>query len=204
MNPARPEADTEYSRAGGTPGGDSGSSRAPSSALRSRVATAVAGVGALGAALLVVAEFTPLLTVRSSASNRVIDTVSTGSHHSYALLPIAVLAGLMIWLAWRAENWLALAATGALGVIALLIALLGDLPDAQAGGLIGSPARGFAFASATPAPGLYLETLGAIVLLISAGIGLLLGGSRQPGRGDGRGGRNTPSRASSSPERSLP
>ncbi len=130
-----------------------------------------------------VAEFTPLLTVHSSATNRVIETVTSGSNHSYALIPIAVLAGLLSWVAWRTQSRLAMAATGALGVVTLLIALLGDLPNAQASGLIGSPASGFALASSSPSTGLYLETLGAIVLLASAGAGLLaLGGP--PGAAD--------------------
>jgi hypothetical protein len=63
---------------------------------------------------------------------------------------------------------------GVLGVVALLIALLGDLPDAQASGLVGSAATRFTTASSTPSAGLYLETLGAVVLVISAGAGLLL------------------------------
>lgn len=208
MKPTRPEAETEYSRGGRAPEGDLGPSPGSAGATArpgpARLTAALGGGGALGAVLLVMAEFMPLLRIHSSASQSVVDTVSTGSHHSYALIPIALLAALLTWAVWRSQSRLALLATGLVGVVALLIALLGDLPDAQATGLIGSETTHFALASSTPAVGLYIETLGAIVLLISAGIGLLLGGSRQSGRGDGRGGRNTPSRASSSPERSLP
>ncbi len=178
MSPTRPEPETEYSRAGGTSDRDSASARGLWKRPPSRLATAVAAGGGLGAALLVVAEFTPLLIVHSSANNRVIETVTSGSNHSYALIPIAVLAGLMSWVAWRTQSRLAMAARGALGGVTLLIALLGDLPNAQASGLIGSPASGFALASSSPSTGLYFETLGAIVLLASAGAGLLaLGGS---------------------------
>lgn len=70
----------------------------------------------------------------------------------------------------RAWRW----STGVLGVVALLIALLRDLPDAHATGLVGSAATGLRSASSSPGVGLYLETLGAVVLLITAVCGLLL------------------------------
>ena len=72
-----------------------------------------------------------------------------------------------------------------LGLVSLLIALLGDLPDAQATGLVGSLATGLKIASASPSTGLYLETLGAVLLLITAAAGLLLQTPRKlraPGR----------------------
>jgi hypothetical protein len=128
----------------------------------------------IGAALLLVAEFTPLLKVRSSASSHVIQTVSTGSHHTYALVPVALLAAALAYGIWQTRSRLALLATGVLGLLALLIALLGDLPDAQASGLIGNATTKFATATSSPSIGLYLETLGAVILLVTAAAGLLL------------------------------
>ena len=58
--------------------------------------------------------------------------------------------------------------------MALLIALLGDLPDAHATGLAGSAARGYVNASSTPSAGLYLETLGAVILIATCGLGFML------------------------------
>ncbi len=61
---------------------------------------------------------------------------------------------------------------------------MGDLPDAtQTGNL----ERTFEDAKASPLTGLYLETLGAILLLLGAGLGLLIapeggGGFRAPGQ----------------------
>jgi hypothetical protein len=132
----------------------------------------IAGVG--GAVLLLVAEFTPLLHVRTGASARVIDTINTGAHHSYALVPVAVLALVFGLGIWQTRNRLALLATGLLGVLALLIALLGDLPDAQASGLIGSATTQYTVASSSPAIGLYLETAGAVLLIVAAVAGMLL------------------------------
>ncbi len=143
----------------------------------------------LGAVLLLVAEVTPLLKVHSSASRAVIQTVGTGPHQSYALVPVALLAAFLAATVWRTGSRMALLATGVLGVLALLIAVLGDLPDAQASGLVGSAATRFAIASSSPSLGLYLETLGAIVLLITAGAGLLL--VAVPDRGGGPQGAGT-------------
>ncbi|HXO09130.1 MAG TPA: hypothetical protein VN880_13910 [Solirubrobacteraceae bacterium] len=130
--------------------------------------------GLVGSALLLVAEFTPLFTIHTSSSHAAIKTVTTGSHHSYALVPIAVLTIVLTLEVWRSGSRLALLATGLLGIVALLIALLGDLPDAHATGLVGSLATGLKIASASPSAGLYLETLGGVVLLITAAAGLLL------------------------------
>ena len=64
-----------------------------------------------------------------------------------------------------------------LGVVTLLIALLGDLPDAHATGIVGSGASQYAEGTSTPSAGLYMETLGGVLLLISGGIGLMLLGA---------------------------
>jgi hypothetical protein len=178
MNATRPEARTEYSRGNEASGRDSGAPgrRGPRglTAPSARLALALLLAGLAGAALLLAAEFTPLLTIHTSASRAVYRTVNTGSNHSYALIPIGLLAMFLSYSAWQSQSRLALTAMGVLGVVALLIALIGDLPDAQASGLVGSAATRFTTASSTPSVGLYLETLGAVVLVISAGAGLLL------------------------------
>ena len=176
MSATPPEARSEYSRG---LGGSTPSARDFSGTLRA----VVLGGAVLGALLLLVAEFTTLFTVKTAGTGTLIKSVGTGSHDSYALIPIAVLA---VGLAWGAvvtgSRW-ALAAVGALGAVALLIALIGDLPDAQASGTVGSALSGFHTAADNPSAGLYLETFGAIVLVIAAGCGLLLvGGERAASR----------------------
>jgi hypothetical protein len=64
--------------------------------------------------------------------------------------------------------------------VTLLIALLGDLPDAQSSGVVGSIATGLITARAVPQVGLYMETLGAAVLIVACVAGLLLGVSKAP------------------------
>jgi hypothetical protein len=134
----------------------------------------VFGSGLLGALLLVIAEFTTLYTVHAVTSTRPIQTVSTGSHDAYALIPIALVAAALGYGAAFRGSRPALLALGVLGVVTLLIALIGDLPDARATGVIGSPTTHFTSASSSPSAGLYLETVGAVVLIIASGCGLLL------------------------------
>ncbi|MGH2866753.1 MAG: hypothetical protein ACRDNK_04175 [Solirubrobacteraceae bacterium] len=170
----RPEAETEYSRGDEASGGALGAPSGGPAGLSGTVAAGVLVGGLAGAALLAIAEFTPLLSVQSGLSAVAVKTVQTGSHNSFALIPIALLAAALSVVARRAHNPLALLAIGVLGLAALLIALVGDLPDAQASGLIIGPSARYALASSSPEVGFYLETLGAVILLICAGAGLLL------------------------------
>jgi hypothetical protein len=174
LDVTRPEAETEYSRGDEASGGALGARSEAPTGLSRPVAVAVLAGGVAGAALLLIAEFTSLLSVHSGLGVTVVRTVQTGSHNSYALIPIALLAVLLSLAAWRAHNPLALLAIGVLGLAALLIALVGDLPDAQTTGAIFGPANRESLASSSPEVGFYLETLGAVILLISAVAGLLL------------------------------
>jgi len=138
------------------------------------VTTGVLCGGLLGAVLLTVAEFTTLYDVRTTSGGFLVKSVSTGSNHSYAMIPIALLAALLSFAVFRGASRPALLAIGVLGVLALLIALLGDLPDAHSSGLIGSSATHFQSASSRPSAGFYMETLGALVLLITCVSGFLM------------------------------
>ena len=183
MNATRPEADTEYSRGDRGSEGDSVPDRSPSGG-RPRPSSWVLWLvflgGLAGAALLVVAEFMTLFTIHSSAYGAPVRSEGTGPHHSYALIPVGVLAAALTIVAVRTRSRAALAGVGVLGLVALGIALLGDLPDAQATGFIGHP-QTFTSAKSVPSIGLYLETLGGIILLICAGAALLLPDAPRPG-----------------------
>ena len=178
MNATPPEANIEYSRGPELPrrigSGTSGGGRAGPAPARRIIAGAILAAALLGAALLLVAEFTTLFVIRTSAAAGPVRSVGTGSHHTYALVPIAILAVVLAFAVWAAGSRAALVAIGLLGVIALLIALLGDLPDAQASGLIGTSAGHYLSAASTPSTGLYLETLGAVLLVITSVSGFLL------------------------------
>ena len=182
MNASRPEADTEYSR-GTRPsrGRQSGPTEAetepatrPAVGPPTRPPAPLVAAVVLGAALLVAAEFAPLLRVHSGAYHAgVVQTIGAGSHHSFALLPVAVLAVAMAVAARATGNRLALASIGVLGLVALGIALLGDLPDAHATGLLRQGGT-YVQASSSVAIGFYLETLGAVALLVCGAAGLVL------------------------------
>jgi hypothetical protein len=129
----------------------------------------------VGAALLVVSEFTTLYTVHASTSGIKIDAVSTHAHDFYALIPIALLVAILALGAGLLGSRLALVGLAVLAIVALGIALIGDLPDAQTTGTVVVAGR-YESATASPSTGFYLETLGAILLVVVAGCGLLLAG----------------------------
>jgi hypothetical protein len=155
MSTTLPEAETEYSKGSGA----------------SLTHSAILAGTLLAAVLLLVAEFTRLFDV--SAGGATIKTVATGSHHGYALVPVALLAALLGFAVQHGGSRPALLAIGVLGVIALLIAVLGDLPDAHVTGLVFRGGH-YESAASSPSVGLYMETLGAIVLLITSVCGFLI------------------------------
>jgi hypothetical protein len=203
---ATPGAKSEYSRGSGPSGGDfggpGGGSEPPfgrRTALVDRGSSGPILAGALIAALLlIVAEFTSLYEVHIATSGIPIKTVSGGTNHSYAMLLVGLVAAGLGVAVWQTGSRPALLALGVLGVVALLIALLGDLPDAQATGLAGSAAKGYVNASSTPSAGLYLETLGAVILIATCGLGFMILGTpaprprRRPKPGNGNGERRPP------------
>jgi hypothetical protein len=124
----------------------------------------------LGAVLLIAADFFHLFEIKVLTVTR--ETRTGGSHHSYAMVVLGLAALPMAYGATRGSRP-AMAAVAGLGAIALLIALVGDLPDVNETGVIG---RNFTDAEASPSTGFYLETLGAVLLVVSGGGGLLLTG----------------------------
>jgi len=163
MTMSPPEAVAEYSKGPDDGGG-----------LAQAVPAVLAGGALFGSLLLIVAEFTTLFEIQTATQHTPIKSVGTGWHHSYALIPVAALAAFMAFGLWRTQSPWTLLTLGGLGALALAIALVVDLPDAHASGVIGSFATGLLTASAVPQTGLYMETLGAAVLIVVAGWGLLL------------------------------
>jgi hypothetical protein len=179
MNATPPEAGAQYSRATA----DSERPFRPSDERPGIVPALVLGCGVLAAVLLVVSELAQLYSVHIPTQRAALQTVTGGSHNAYALVPIAILALLLTFGAVRQHSGPALLAIGALGIVALVIALAGDLPDAQASGLV-SQSGHYVIASSSPSAGIYFETLGAVMLLITCVAGFLLGGppARRPPR----------------------
>ena len=188
---SRPEAEDEYSRTSRrrrAPAG-AGQRSTPDAWQRQfeRHRRLVLALGVLGALVLIGAELTPLLHIRTVAAHpRPVRTVQAGPHNGWALLPVAVaIVVLSLW-ASRSGNRLTIAAVGLLGLAALAIALIGDLPDAHATGLVGTPATGLHTAQAHAAIGLYLETLGAALALVAAAAGCCWSRASERRGGEGK------------------
>ena len=135
--------------------------------------------------LLAAAEFSPLLHVRTIAAHpRLEHTVRGGPHHGWALLVIAVLAALLSLRAGRPGGRPVAVMVALLGAGALAVTLGVDLPDAHATGLVSTGGTAPTEAQAHAAIGLYLETLGAIALLLAGGIAAFAGPGRRRRRRD--------------------
>ncbi len=127
MNATPPEANSEYSR-GPEPFEGDFSPQVSAPGRRGAASSQGSGVGAgrgagvailagglLGALLLLVAEFTTLFEVSSGRGRRRCKSVGTGSHHAYALVPIALLAAALAYGVWRVGSRPALLSIGVSG-----------------------------------------------------------------------------------------
>jgi hypothetical protein len=123
----------------------------------------------VGPILLVVADFTTLFEVTGLRGGT--RSVTGHSNHSWAIAVVGAAAIPLAMVAVRSGAAAALAALAALGVAAMVIALAIDLPDATATHTV---ALTFQDAHASPQAGFYLETLGAVLLLVAGVGGILL------------------------------
>jgi hypothetical protein len=139
--------------------------------------SALAAAAFIGAVMLVVADFTTLFRVHTAAGVTVPHgSVAGHDNHSFAMLLIGVAALPLAYAATRYGGRPAMAGLAGLGLIALIIAIGFDLSDATGTNTL---ARTFEDATGSPGAGFYLETLGAVLLLVSGGGGLVL---TAPGR----------------------
>lgn len=132
--------------------------------------------GMLGALVLAVSQFLNLYGTHIRTRHLVVATATSGSEHAYALLLVAVVAAVLTYGVWRVASRPALLGIGVLGLAALLVALLHDLPVAHRQGLW-SMGGHYVLAINRPEVGLYLETAGALLLLLTfvGGFVLVLG-----------------------------
>jgi hypothetical protein len=165
-------------------------------------------LAAIGALLLIVSDFQTLYEVK--VLTVVKKTVIGHEQHSFAMLLIGLAAlAMTLGSAVGPRARPAMAAVALLGGVALLIALIGDLPDVNSTGLIGQL---YEDASAGAKIGFFMETLGAVALIFSGASMLVLTmptdprsrstrsrrGRRERGPGGGAG-RPADSAAASSP-----
>ena len=121
-------------------------------------------------ALLVIAEFSTLYEIK--VITVVKETETAGEHHGYALAILSAAAVLMAWGATVGGSRAAAVGMLVLAIAVLVVVFAVDYPDVDEEGFIGVA---FEQAKASPQAGFYLESLGAVVLLLSAAAALLLG-----------------------------
>jgi hypothetical protein len=152
--------------------------QAPFSRLTSGIAAhpralrwVLAALGLAGAVLLVISEFSTVTQVKA-ITVVLPDSERTGfDQNSGAMLILGLVAVPMLVGAALGPTRPAMVAVAAIGVIALLIALLGDLPDVTKTGTIFR--ERYEDAKAQPRIGFTFEWLGAGLLILSAGLLLL-------------------------------
>jgi hypothetical protein len=125
---------------------------------RARLVELATIVALAGGALLLLADFLDLFQIKT-ATGLVVKQQSGGGQHGYAMLVIGIAAITATMLARAAEQWPPAAATVALGLIALGLALLVDLPDATRSDLV----RGGSLADAEPTLGFWVELVAAAI-----------------------------------------
>jgi hypothetical protein len=169
-----PERAHVNAQAPGTPSQDSRGPRVPSPGISGldALGIALAVAAFVGAVLLIVSDFTTLFRVHTAAGATVPNgSVSGHANHSFAMLVIGLASLPLAYWATRLGSRPAMAGLAALGLIAVIIAIGFDLSDATGTNTL---ARTFESATGSLSAGFYLETLGAALLIVSGGGGLVL------------------------------
>jgi hypothetical protein len=126
-------------------------------------------IALLGGGLLIVADLLDLFQIQ--AGRLPVEQQSGGDQHSYAVLLVGIGVIVATLLARSTQQWPPAGAVTVLALIALAIALVGDLPGATRSDLV----RGARLADADPAIGFWTELLGALLALAGgAGLAYLL------------------------------
>jgi hypothetical protein len=158
----------------------------PGSSALLGVSGGLLALAAIGALLLIVSDFQTLYQVKvlTVVEKRVVGH----GQHSYAMLLIGLAAlAMSVGIAFTGRARPAMAAVALLGVVALLIALIGDLPDVNSTGVIG---QNYSNASVSAEIGFWMESVGAVALIFSGASMLLLSLSRGPRERRPRSGRD--------------
>jgi hypothetical protein len=133
-------------------------------------------VGLVGGALLIAADLSTLVEIKVITVTK--ERLTGHGQHSWAMALLGLVSIFLAYGAARRRARPAMLGLIVLGLVALGIALFGDLPDTRSTGVIG---QRYEEAAAQAGPGFYFETAGGVLLLV-AGVGglLLLGPPRKP------------------------
>lgn len=121
------------------------------------------------AAMLGASQFTDIFHL-TPPGGEALQAISSKDQHGYATLVLAIFALLLILVTLAAPDTqlrqVAAMAVAVCGLIALLIFLIGDLPDVNKIGTLDDPRQSFIDAEAKPVAGFWLELVGSLVLTV--------------------------------------
>jgi multisubunit Na+/H+ antiporter MnhB subunit len=124
---------------------------------------------AAAAAMLAASQFTDIFHL-TPPGGEALKAIEASDQHGYATVVLAAFALLLIAVAivFRGEPLAQVAAVAiaVCGLVALLIFLIGDLPDVNKVGTLDDPRQSFIDAEAKPVAGFWLELVGALVLTV--------------------------------------
>jgi MFS superfamily sulfate permease-like transporter len=121
------------------------------------------------AAMLGASQFTDIFHL-TPPGGEALEAISSKDQHGYATLVLAIFALVLVLVTlWARDEQLrqvAAMAVAICGLIALLIFLIGDLPDVNKVGTLDDPRQSFIDAEAKPVAGFWLELIGSLVLTV--------------------------------------
>jgi hypothetical protein len=124
---------------------------------------------AAAAAMLGVSQFTDLFHL-TPPGGEALKAIDASDQHGYATLVLAIFALILIVVTIAARGQplaqIAAVAVAVCGLVALLIFLIGDLPDVNKIGTLDDPRQSFIDAEAKPVAGFWLELVGSLVLTV--------------------------------------
>jgi hypothetical protein len=124
---------------------------------------------AAAAAMLAASQFTDIFHL-TPPGGEALKAIKASDQHGYATLVLAVFALVLMVVAVVARGeplgQMAAVAIAVCGLVALLIFLIGDLPDVNNVGTLDDPRQSFIDAKAQPQAGFWLELVGSLVLTI--------------------------------------
>jgi hypothetical protein len=124
---------------------------------------------AAAAAMLAASQFTDIFHL-TPPGGEALKAIDASDQHGYATVVLAgfalFLIGVAILARGQAIAQVAAVAIAVCGLVALLIFLIGDLPDVNKVGTLDDPRQSFIDAEAKPVAGFWLELVGSLVLTV--------------------------------------
>ena len=119
----------------------------------------------IGAAVVILSQVVTAYSLENELGE-VLDTITLLSKHGVLTAILGLVAALAVVFAVAAGNRSATIVVIGMGVAVVLVFLFVDLPDIGETGMFNTPTAGNLDATAKAAPGLWLELVGGIILIL--------------------------------------